>query len=70
MGFEISIEEVALFRDWRKKHDKTCPHAYGEGLGVIGGRFTYCFTPTGLGNVTVIQCACGEEVNVTNVDDW
>ena len=70
MSFELSDKELASFNEWREQHDKTCPHAKGEGLGAIGGRFTYSFTPTGLGVVTEIKCACGGEVNVTNVDDW
>lgn len=68
--FAIEGKELEDWSKWYEKHNKKCPHSKGEGLGAIGGRFTYCFTPNGLGTTVIIKCACGKEVNVTNVDDW
>lgn len=37
----------------------------------IGGRYTFCFTPTGLGEICVVKDnATGDEINVTNFDNW
>lgn len=68
--FYLDDKESEELDEWYKKHNKKCPHRKGEGLGAIGGRFTYSFTPTGLGDCKSIKCACGEEVHVTNTEDW
>ena len=68
--FEITTEENKQISDWLKEHNKTCEFTNPENQGAIGGRLTYCFTPTGLGLVTKVKCACGGEKNVTNYDDW
>ena len=38
--------------------------------GAIGGRLSYRFTPTGLGEIVVVTCACGEEVDLSFSEDW
>lgn len=38
--------------------------------GCIGGRLTYAFTPTGLGNCIVVKCICGEEIDLTESENW
>lgn len=39
--------------------------------GAIGGHITYSFTPTGLGNITVIRCgACGVIKALTDFSAW
>ena len=67
LEFVMSEKEVADFDKWRKSHrceiDEMSPAA-------IGGRWTFMFTPTGLGNVTVVKCACGAELEVTDVSMW
>jgi hypothetical protein len=40
------------------------------GRSSIGGRLTYSFTPTGLGCVVVVRCACGAEIDLTDYTDW
>lgn len=42
----------------------------GKQVGAIGGRFTYSFTPTDLGEILVIKCACGAEQDLTEYNDW
>ena len=39
-------------------------------VGAIGGRFGYRFIPTSLGTIVKVQCACGEERDVTDYDEW
>jgi len=45
---------------------------YGKAYyGAIGGELTFSFTPTGLGCViTVKHGVTGEELDLTNTDEW
>ena len=65
----LNDEECKKFNVWDKEHIKTCK-IYNGGSGAIGGRMTYCFTPTSLGTVVKVKCACGEEVDVTAYEMW
>ena len=57
-GFPISEEEDKNIKDWIKKQQEKNP----DSGGAAGGRFTYRFTPTGLGTVgTIIDGFTGDE---------
>ena len=57
-GFPISEEEDKNIKEWKKNQQKKNP---GIG-GAAGGRFTYRFTPTGLGTAgTIIDSFTGDE---------
>ena len=57
-GFPISEEEDKNIKEWIKNQQKKNP---GIG-GAAGGRFTYRFTPTGLGTAgTIIDGFTGDE---------
>lgn len=57
-GFPISEEEGKNIKEWIKNQQKKNP---GIG-GAAGGRFTYKFTPTGLGTSgTIIDSFTGDE---------
>ena len=57
-GFPISEEEDKNINEWIKKQQEKNP---GSG-GAAGGRFTYRFTPTGLGTAgTIIDSFTGDE---------
>ena len=57
-GFPISEEEDKNIKEWIKNQQEKHP---GIG-GAAGGRFTYRFTPTGLGTVgTIIDGFTGDE---------
>lgn len=42
----------------------------GEDFGAIGGKISYRFTPTGLGTIAVILCACGHKLVLTDFSAW
>lgn len=68
MIFKIEDKELAKLNKWMKSK-KFIPS------GTIGGRFTYCFTPTTLGVVVKIQDELGKsekdrEIDVTEYLDW
>ncbi len=68
--FQLGEYERKALTVWLGEHDKTCKFADRSKQGACGGRLTYCFTPTSIGMVTKIECACGGEVNVTDWDAW
>lgn len=65
MKFELSNEELEKLDNWLKTKDlKKCG-------GAIGGRFTYCFTPTSLGMVVkVIDDVDKDEIDLTDYLSW
>lgn len=80
-NFDLSspgyTKELEAIRAWEKEHHKRgkCKF-YDDGsslappTGAIGGRLTFSFTPTGLGAIVVVSCACGAEKNVPDFDSW
>lgn len=45
-----------------------CPYSMNQ--GDIGGRLTYCYTPTTIGSTIEVKCACGQTENITDYDGW
>jgi hypothetical protein len=72
VNFDLIGDELQKYQSWNAEHNKTCPY-YDDGsspapkIGAIGGRITF---PTGVGTIVVVRCACGEEINVTDFDNW
>jgi hypothetical protein len=60
VNFEITKNEEQQIGKWQAKHIKK-KHKGNSYSGAIGGRFTYEFTPTSLGDIGIIKCNCGEE---------
>ena len=52
---------------WHNKHKEECTIKYA---GAIGGKYTYCFTSTSMGQIIVVKCACGQQCDITNYDSW
>lgn len=69
-GFTLNEKEQEDFKKWLKKHDRTCKYSDSMKTGAIGGRLTYMFTPTSLGVITKVKCACGEKIDLTDTDLW
>ncbi len=67
MKFNTTKEEDEAADDWMIAHRIKCRM---KDTGAIGGRFTFCFTPTGLGTIFVVRCVCGKEKNVTDFNEW
>lgn len=58
-GFPISKEEKREVVNWMKKHDEEVHKKASS--GAVGGRYTYCFTPTSIGEIGTVRCSCGAE---------
>ena len=65
MSFYLNENDKVKLHKWREEHDSGCFIQY---KGAIGGGLTYCFTPTSIGTVIKVKCACGEEIDLTNYD--
>lgn len=66
MQWSLTEEQVASFKAWDEVHK--CKGAYG---GAIGGRLTFSFTSTSLGQVAKVTCGlCGEGHDMTDYDAW
>jgi len=78
--FTINDVESGRIKAWKERHDLECPLSPQNNkdklkspTGAIGGRISYSFTPTGLGNVVEVDCVCkkGEyHFNATDFDGW
>lgn len=71
--FGMYKEQWEAIKKWQKDHDreKHIPpgktHRYS---GAIGGAYTIEFTGTSLGQCVHCRCACGEEIDVSDYDNW
>ncbi len=52
----------------REKHGKTDDKP--RYAGAIGGAWSWRFCSTSIGVGVSVVCSCGEELNVTDYDDW
>ena len=66
MKFEIDDIQMSRFEKWKiemKKKDSFIPTA--------GERWTFCFTPTGLGTVIeIVDNTTKEKLDLTEWDSW
>jgi hypothetical protein len=66
--FKITGTELDKINEFKKKHKESC--ACKQNL-TLGEYWTYSFIPTGLGDAVSIKCnLCGEEEDVTDIDNW
>jgi len=73
--FTVTEKEDIEINEWRKSHKcklRSSDHGIEDEIyvGAIGGSLTYSFTPTGLGTILNVECACGEKFSPTNFEDW
>ncbi len=62
--FDITTQDEVEIETWLNEHDKTCQFKERSSQGAAGGRLSYRFTPTGIGLMKKVTCACGGEVRV------
>lgn len=64
LTFEITGEKLKKLEEFKAKHDD-CLEKYPD---VAGALLEYRFIPTGLGMVVTVQCSCGEELDLSDLD--
>lgn len=72
LKFVIDDEQHLILKVELLEHDKECIYTQPteDGLprtGAIGGRLTYSFTPTSIGTIATVKCACGYEIDCTGM---
>jgi hypothetical protein len=66
--FELSDTQIEKVKQWDNPetgHKCNCFNGVNKHIDVTGARLEYCFIPTGLGDVTIVRCACGDELDIT-----
>lgn len=66
-NFTVPENESKKAEDWIWKHKKVCEIT---DVGAIGGKYTWSFTQTSLGCIMILKCACGEEIDLTDFENW
>lgn len=69
MTFDLSESQTEQAVAWVDKHTKE-KHPKPRHDGAIGGRYTWSFTPTSIGMVAKVTCACGEKIDLSDYQDW
>lgn len=57
MKFELSEKQDAQATKWIRNHKCKKKDNYC--------RISYVFTPIGIGDVIIVKCICGKEINIT-----
>ena len=72
IDFFLSVDQMFKADQFIKNHECTIEKdEFGhKKFGAIGGGVTYHFSPTGLGVIQSVSCACGKELNLTDFDCW
>lgn len=70
MHFHLDEKERSKLLMFLSNHECQYYGKMNSNSGSIGGAITYSFTPTGLGVVVKVKCACGEEKDLTNYEEW
>lgn len=67
MTFTLDDQQEAKYKRWVKNHH--CPYYRedfgGRYVGACGGADTFTFTPTSIGDVVYVRCACGAGLDLT-----
>ena len=68
--FELNEKESENLKKWDEEHYKVCPYGDPKKQGCIGGVLTFMFTPTTMGLVVKVKCACGEVKDCSDYGSW
>lgn len=65
--FEVTEKQYKKYQRWRNAKKKKEGELY---VGAIGGAYSFCFTPTGVGEIVTVQAADGDELDLTDYNTW
>lgn len=66
MTFTIPEEVIPILNEWLENHE--CK--FRNTLTTIGEKYTYSFTPTGVGTFIKVKCACGKSIDLSEYIDY
>lgn len=69
MTFVVNDKQMTKFKRWNTEH-VAAKHSNPVKHAAIGGRLTWSFTGTSLGQITTVTCACGEKIDLTDYEEW
>jgi len=67
LTFEITEKQYKKYQKWRKAKKKKDGELY---VGAFGGAYSFCFTPTGVGEIVTVKASDGDELDLTDYDLW
>lgn len=70
MSFRLTPKQNVQIKEWDADHENSLGQKCVEPDTAIGGRTTFSFTPTSIGVVVRIRCACGWTIDVSDYEDW
>lgn len=69
-SFDVNKRQAEKILNFTTEHNRTCRFANPGSCGASGGRFTYEFCNTYLGQVCKFKCECGASIDVTDYEEW
>ena len=66
MTFKLDETQFEKYVAWQEKLEEENPKYYGA----AGGGYSFIFTPTGLGDIVKVRRDDGEELDLTDMDNW
>ena len=67
LTFEITEKQHKKYQKWRRDKVKKDGELY---VGAVGGAYTFCFTPTGIGEIVEVTASDGDKLDLTDFDTW
>lgn len=68
MIFKIYDEQKEKLNNWINIHKQSCE--YFKNPGAIGGLLSFIFIPNSIGESLKVKCICGEQIDLTDMDNW
>jgi hypothetical protein len=66
ISYAFTKKQILKLTKWKKDNNLK----FADGGTVVGGAFTYCFTPTSIGTVITVQHVFGKEIDLTDFKEF
>jgi len=70
LSFVVQLTPGQQKRLVKWKNGLRIPQPGEPGASCMDGYFTYCLTPTSLGDILVVRFYDGQEINLTEFENW
>jgi hypothetical protein len=62
--FRFTKAQMEKFDAWRESKKDSLPPS------TVGGAYTFCFTPSSIGEAQFVKCVDGTELDLTDYENW